>query len=55
MVVTSLSLAGLYQYVKWVIVSLVAVALMRLSNRDLERFGRIYVVVAAANAFWGAD
>lgn len=52
-VVTSLSLGGLYQYVKWAIVSLAAVALMRLSNKDLERFGRIFVVVSAANAFWG--
>lgn len=52
-VVTSLSLGGLYQYVKWAIVSLAAVALMRLSNNDLERFGRIFVVVSAVNAFWG--
>jgi len=52
-VVTSLSLGGLFQYAKWAIVSLVAVALMRLSKTDLERFGRIFVVVSAANALWG--
>ncbi len=52
-VVTSLSLSGVYLFVKWAIVSLAAVALMRLSNKDLERFGRIFVVVSAVNAFWG--
>lgn len=52
-IVTSLSFAGLYLYVKWAIVSLAAIALMRLSNKDLERFGRIFVVVSAINAFWG--
>jgi hypothetical protein len=52
-VVTSLSLGGVFQYVKWAFVSLAAVALMRLPNKDLERFGRIFVVVSAVNAFWG--
>ena len=52
-IVTSLSLGGLYQYAKWSVMMLVAVALMRLSKEDLERFGRIFVVVSAANAVWG--
>ncbi|WP_146221051.1 O-antigen ligase domain-containing protein [Mycolicibacterium moriokaense] len=52
-VVTSLSLGGIFQYGKWAIVTLAAVALMRLSNKDLERFGRIFVCVSAANALWG--
>jgi hypothetical protein len=52
-VATSFSLGGFYQYAKWSIMTLVAVALMRLSKEDLERFGRIFVVVSAANAVWG--
>ncbi len=52
-IATSFSLGGLFQYAKWSIVTLVAVALMRLSREDLERFGRIFVVVSAANAVWG--
>jgi len=40
-VVTSLSLLGLVQYARWSIVTLVAVALLRLSKEDLERFGHL--------------
>jgi hypothetical protein len=52
-VVTSFSLGGAFQYAKWSIITLAAVALMRLSKPDLERFGRIFVVVSTANALWG--
>jgi hypothetical protein len=52
-VVTSLTLGGLIQYVKWCIVTLVAVALLRLSQQDLARFGRIFVWFSAVNALWG--
>ncbi len=52
-VATSLSLRGVIQYVKWSIVTLVAVALLRLSQQDLARFGRIFVWFSAANALWG--
>ena len=52
-VVTSLSMLGLVQYVRWSIVTLVAVALLRLSKQDLERFGRIFVWVTVVNAIWG--
>jgi ABC-type multidrug transport system fused ATPase/permease subunit len=52
-VVTSLTLLGLVQYARWSIVTLVAVALLRLSKEDLERFGRIFVWVTVANAIWG--
>lgn len=52
-VVTSHSPGGLIQYVRWSLVTLVAVALLRLSNKDLEKFGRIYVWVSAVNALWG--
>src|ERR1700738_5355777 len=52
-IATSFSLGGFYQYAKWSMMTLVAVALMRLSKEDLERFGRIFVVVSAANAVWG--
>jgi polysaccharide biosynthesis protein PslJ len=51
--ITSLSVTGLIQYVRWAIVTLVAVALLRLSKEDLERFGRIFVWLSAANALWG--
>jgi polysaccharide biosynthesis protein PslJ len=52
-VATGLSLAALSIYVRWAIVTLVAVALLRLSKEDLERFGRIFVWLSAANALWG--
>jgi hypothetical protein len=52
-IATSFSLGGFYQYAKWSMMTLIAVALMRLSKEDLERFGRIFVVVSAANAVWG--
>jgi hypothetical protein len=52
-VATGLSLASLSLYVRWAIVTLVAVALLRLSKEDLERFGRIFVWLSAANALWG--
>jgi len=52
-IATSFSLGGFYQYGKWSIMTLVAVALTRLSREDLERFGRIFVVVSTANALWG--
>jgi hypothetical protein len=52
-IVTSLSLEGMIEYVRWSIVTLVAVALTRLSRADLERFGRIFVWMSAANAAWG--
>ena len=52
-VVTSFSLAGLSQYIRWLTVTLVAVALLRLPREHLERFGRIFVWVATANALWG--
>ena len=52
-VVTTLSLGGLIQYTRWAIVTLVALALLRLSKEDLARFGRIFVWLSAANALWG--
>ena len=50
---TSLSLGALTLFVRWALVTLVAVALLRLSKADLERFGRIFVWLSAANALWG--
>ncbi|MDT5339986.1 MAG: polysaccharide biosynthesis protein PslJ [Mycobacterium sp.] len=52
-VATSFSLGGMIQYVRWSIVTLVAVALLRLPREHLERFGRIFVWLSAANAIWG--
>jgi hypothetical protein len=52
-VATSLSLGAVSLFVRWSIVTLVAVALLRLSKEDLERFGRIFVWLSAANALWG--
>ena len=52
-VLTSLKLLGLIQYVRWAIVTLFAVALLRLSREHLERFGRIFVWVTTVNGLWG--
>lgn len=40
-------------FIRWVIATLVMIALLRLSRENLARFGRIYVYAATANALFG--
>jgi polysaccharide biosynthesis protein PslJ len=58
--VSGLSLVFTYQgltdimaFVRWLLTTLVMIALLRLSRENLARFGRIYVYAATANALFG--
>jgi hypothetical protein len=52
-VVPGPTLAGLVEFTKWSMATLVTIALLRLSREHLARFGRIFVYAAAANALFG--
>lgn len=53
MVVTSISITSLVMIVRWALITLVAVALIRLSNDDLAKFGRLFVYGSVLNALFG--
>ncbi|SEH91048.1 O-antigen ligase like membrane protein [Mycolicibacterium rutilum] len=53
MLVTSISITSIIMIVRWALVTLVAVALMRLDNEDLAKFGRIFVYGSVLNALFG--
>jgi hypothetical protein len=50
---TGITMPAIIGYVRWSVVTLVMLALLRLSTEDLERFGRIYVYAATATALFG--
>jgi hypothetical protein len=52
-VFTGHGLVDVSVFMKWVIATLVMIAVLRLSRDDLARFGRIYVYAATANALFG--
>ena len=50
---TSISPMSIVMIVRWTVVTLVAVALIRLSNEHLAKFGRIFVYGSLFNALFG--
>jgi polysaccharide biosynthesis protein PslJ len=52
-VFTAHGIVDLAVYVRWIITTLVMIALLRLSRENLARFGRIYVYAATINALFG--
>ncbi len=50
---TGRDLVDVTVFIRWVIATLVMIALLRLSRENLARFGRIYVYAATANALFG--
>jgi polysaccharide biosynthesis protein PslJ len=53
LIFTGRDLVDVTVFVRWVIATLVMIALLRLSRDNLARFGRIYVYAATANALFG--
>ncbi|WP_234794205.1 O-antigen ligase family protein [Mycolicibacterium flavescens] len=53
MLVTSVTITSIIMVVRWALVTLVAVALMRLSNEHLAKFGRLFVYGSLLNALFG--
>jgi hypothetical protein len=47
------SIVDVTVFVRWIIATLVMIALLRLSRENLARFGRIYVYAATVNALFG--
>jgi len=53
LVFTGGSIVDVTVFVRWIIATLVMIALLRLSRENLARFGRIYVYAATLNALFG--
>ncbi|GGF28610.1 O-antigen ligase family protein [Williamsia phyllosphaerae] len=53
MVFTALSLGDYIEYIKWSIVTLLVIALLRLSTANLRRFGQVFVCATAFNGAFG--
>jgi hypothetical protein len=51
--VTGVSLLAIAQYVKWLIATLVMIALLRLSPENMARFARVFVYTSTINALFG--
>ena len=46
-------LSDVTAFVRWIIATLVMIAVLRLSRENLARFGRLYVYAATANSLFG--
>ena len=53
MVFTARSVLDVTVYIRWLIATMVLIALLRLSRDNLAKFGRIYVYAATLNALFG--
>ena len=53
LVFTGRNIVDVTVFVRWIIATLVMIALLRLSRENLARFGRIYVYAATVNALFG--
>jgi hypothetical protein len=53
LVFTGRNVVDLAVFVRWIIATLVMIAILRLSRENLARFGRLYVYAAALNALFG--
>jgi hypothetical protein len=53
MIFTARSVLDVTVYIRWLIATMVLIALLRLSRDNLAKFGRIYVYAATLNALFG--
>ncbi|MDT5298946.1 MAG: polysaccharide biosynthesis protein PslJ, partial [Mycobacterium sp.] len=53
LIFTGRNIVDVTVFVRWIIATLVMIALLRLSRENLARFGRIYVYAATVNALFG--